>query len=226
MPARSVIRVVAPEGRPETQIWSPSRVTAGALDWRLELHPVLGVEIVAARGGDGEVDASARGFGFGFGGDAADQDAGGAARLIQLLDDGLVVAAVARSAAASSAWICLGRAVQRLQRVGHQQQRRHLRCAGPRRRRNSARRPAARGLHPAVCGASAHRPAPAIAPALRRPGATRRSTPRRRRASPACGLRRRLLASACLRACGVPPAGNREVRVPAYARCRLPGRAR
>ena len=99
---------------------------AGARDWRLELHPVLGVEIVAARGGDGEVDAGARGFGFGFGGDAADQDAGGAARLIQLLDDGLGVGGGGALGGGLQRLDLLGGAVQRLQRVGHQQERRDL----------------------------------------------------------------------------------------------------
>ena len=99
-----------------------------ALHLRIETHPVPGVEIVAAGGGDREVDAGARRFGLGLGGDAADQDAGGTTRFVQLLHDRLVVRRTF-----GGGLQCLDRlrrAVQHLQRVGHQQQGRHLRCAG------------------------------------------------------------------------------------------------
>ncbi len=127
MPARSVIRVVAPEGRPETQIWSPSRVTAAPGTGGSSRTQSCGVEIVAADGGDGEVDAGARRLGLRLGGDAAHQDAGGAARLVQLLHDRLVVGGA--FGGGLQRLDRLGRAVQHLQRVGHQQQRRHLRGA-------------------------------------------------------------------------------------------------
>ncbi len=97
-----------------------------ALCRRIEAHPVLGVEIVATGGGDGEIDAGARRFGLRLGGDAADKDAGGAAGFIQLLHDRLVI----RRAFGSGLQGLdrLRRPVQRSQRVGHQQQRRHFGC--------------------------------------------------------------------------------------------------
>ena len=124
IPARSMICVVAPDGRPETQIWSPSRVTAAPCTggssrtqssaWKSSRRAGATVKSMHARGGS----------------------ASGSARTW------LTSTPTARRVSSSTWRIALvvrrplGRRlerldglrgpVQRLQRVGHQQQRRHL----------------------------------------------------------------------------------------------------
>ena len=108
MPARSTIRVVAPDGRPETQIWSPSRVTAAPCTggsrrtqssaWKSSRRAGATVKSMQARGGSASGSVATRRIRM-----PVARRASSSFCTIALLSG-------ARSAAASSAWIaCAGR---------------------------------------------------------------------------------------------------------------------
>ena len=81
MPARKVRRVVVPGGRPETQISSPSRVTALSGTGGVSRTQSLRREVGTANRRDGEFQAGTRGIGVGFGAHLAHQHADRALRV-------------------------------------------------------------------------------------------------------------------------------------------------
>ena len=202
IPARNVIRVVAPEGRPETQsvaLASDRRALAGGSSrtqsaaWKSSRRIGATVKSTQARGGSvsGWRRRGAPGCRW-------------PTRLVQFPHDRLVVGrAFSRTFQRLDR---LRRPVQHLQRLSAMAGRGGL--ARPRRStRGISRRPARRGWRLAACGASAP-----PAPVPRHLGLRGSPTPRRPRPSPRCGSPH-FACSTTLRATGVPPAGKREVRV-------------
>ncbi len=214
MPARSTIRVVAPEGRPETQIWSPSRVTAAPCTggssrtqssaWKSSRRAGATVKSMQARGGSASGSVATRRIRMPV------------ARRASSSFCTIVLLSGARSAAASNAWIaCAGRfracnasAINRSAGTSGAP----LSAAVKFCQAACKARLASGGVRRICASASASHCAAVASPCAMRvshAAAAAAQSCLRIAAAAAC--------SACLRACGVPPAGKRDVRVRSYA---------